>query len=103
MIKTIPPPAPPPTLADHAEIPGSRCGPDDGPWPRSFQLLSETEVTAELKKLARPLSFPVGTHFKAQGVNFQPCHGYRTQDRYAVKELDVHGQKWTFTGVFDGV
>jgi pyruvate dehydrogenase phosphatase len=103
MIKTVPPSAPPSSLAYHTEIPGSRCDPEDGPWPRPFQLLSESEVATELNYHAKPHSFPVGNHFMAYGVNFQPCNNYRTQDRYAVKELDVHGTKWTFTGVFDGM
>jgi pyruvate dehydrogenase phosphatase len=99
---TVPPPAPPSGLAYHTEIPGSRCDLDDGPWPRQFQLLSEPEVSKELKFLAKPHSFTVGGHYRVHGINFQPCSKYRTQDRYVIKELDVHGKKWGFTGVFDG-
>jgi hypothetical protein len=27
---------------------------------------------------------------------------YNSQDRFVARQLDVHGKKWTFTGVFDG-
>jgi pyruvate dehydrogenase phosphatase len=35
-------------------------------------------------------------------VNFQPCKTLKTQDRYVVTQLEVHGEMWTLTGVFDG-
>ena len=89
-------------LAYHVEIPGSRVGPDDGPWPRPYRILAETELTRELELTAKPLTFPLCSRYSAHGVNFQPCHLYSTQDRYTVKQLNVHGRVWTFTGVFDG-
>ncbi|KAH6919164.1 phosphatase 2C-like domain-containing protein [Coprinopsis sp. MPI-PUGE-AT-0042] len=38
----------------------------------------------------------------ADSVNFQPCRNLKTQDRYVVTQLDIHGEIWTLTGVFDG-
>lgn len=54
--------------------------------------------------LARPQSkvFSAEKGLRVDSVNFQPCPRARTQDRYAVKELDVYGRKWSLTGVFDG-
>ncbi|KAF9793354.1 phosphatase 2C-like domain-containing protein [Thelephora terrestris] len=89
-------------VAYHVEIPGSRVGPDDGPWPRPYQILAEAELARELELTAKPLSFSLGSRYSAYGVNFQPCHVYSTQDRYTVRQLNVHGRVWTFTGVFDG-
>ena len=89
-------------VAYHVEIPGSRVGPDDGPWPRPYRILSEAELTRELEFTARPLSFSLNSRYFAHGVNFQPCSVYSTQDRYTVQKLNVHGRVWTFTGVFDG-
>lgn len=99
MIKTLPAVQ---DVAYDAEIPGSRVGPEDGPWPRQYQILAETELARELELTAKPLSFPIGPRYSAYGVNFQPCHVYSTQDRYTVQRLNVHGRVWTFTGVFDG-
>lgn len=90
-------------VAYHVEIPGSRVGPDDGPWPRPYQILAEADLARELELTAKPLSFSLGSRYSAYGVNFQPCHVYSTQDRYTVQQLNVHGRVWTFTGVFDGV
>ena len=89
-------------VAYDVEIPGSRVGPDDGPWPRPYHILPEAELTRELELMAKPLSFSLGPRHSAHGVNFQPCHVYSTQDRYTVQQLNVHGRVWTFTGVFDG-
>ena len=85
------------------DIPGSRCGPEDGPWPRPYRLLEEDDLWRELRVLARPHSLSLGTqgNFKADSVNFQPSP-VATQDRYVVTQLEVHGRLWTFTGVFDG-
>ncbi|KAF8647864.1 hypothetical protein AX16_006498 [Volvariella volvacea WC 439] len=38
------------------DIPGSRCGPEDGPWPRPYQVLQEHEIWRELGFLAKPQS-----------------------------------------------
>jgi pyruvate dehydrogenase phosphatase len=40
--------------------------------------------------------------WRADAINFQPCLTSRTQDRYIVQQLDIHGLTWTLTGVFDG-
>ena len=90
-------------VAYDVEIPGSRVGPEDGPWPRPYNVLAGAELARELERIAKPLSFPIGPRHSAYGVNFQPCHAYSTQDRYTVQQLNVHGRVWTFTGVFDGM
>lgn len=87
------------------DIPGSRCGPEDGPWPRSYQVLPETELWRELRILAKPQSTLLDARrgWKADSINFQPSPTTKTQDRYIVTQLDIHGRLWTLTGVFDGV
>lgn len=87
------------------DIPGSRCGPEDGPWPRSYQLLSERELWRELRMLSKPQSieFDAQRGCRADSVNFQPSPTTKTQDRYVVTQIDIHGRKWSLTGVFDGV
>jgi len=87
------------------DIPGSRCGPEDGPWPRSYQVLDEDNLWRELRVLAKPQSTQLGAAggFKADSINFQPSPSTKTQDRYVVTQLDVNGRLWSFTGVFDGV
>jgi len=86
------------------DIPGSRCGPEDGPWPRQYQVLSEKDVWRELKELAKPQSliFDQEKGYRADSINFQPSPNTRTQDRYVVTEISIRGQKWNLTGVFDG-
>ncbi|KAF8638793.1 hypothetical protein AX17_001852 [Amanita inopinata Kibby_2008] len=87
------------------DIPGSRCDPEDGPWPRPYKILQETELWRELAKLAKPQSTvfdPTTGYWRADSVNFQPSPSSKTQDRYVVTQLDIHGSLWTFTGVFDG-
>lgn len=94
-----------PTSWAYAEdIPGSRCGPDDGPWPRSYTELDEADIWRELGTLAKPQSvqFDASQGWKADSVNFQPSPSTRTQDRYVVKQLSIHGRAWELTGVFDG-
>jgi len=92
------------SLAYLHDIPGSRCGPEDGPWPRSYQVLEDQDVWRELSFLAKPqsvrLNAPRGS--RADSLNFQPCPRTRTQDRYVVQQLNIHGRLWTLTGVFDG-
>ena len=88
------------------DIPGSRCGPEDGPWPRAYQVLDDSDIWRELSTLAKPQSWSfrtaTGDTKKIEGLNFQPCPGTRTQDRYVVKQLDIYGKLWTLTCVFDG-
>ncbi|KAF8894823.1 phosphatase 2C-like domain-containing protein [Infundibulicybe gibba] len=86
------------------DIPGSRCGPDDGPWPRSYQVLDEQEIWRELGILAKPQTcqFDAARGWRADSINFQPSPTTKTQDRYVVTQLDIHGHMWTLTGVFDG-
>ncbi|KAF8913368.1 phosphatase 2C-like domain-containing protein [Mucidula mucida] len=83
------------------DIPGSRCGPEDGPWPRPYQVLSDGEVVKELQALAKPQSVQLAGR-RADSVNFQPSPSTRTQDRYVIKTLTVGGREWSLTGVFDG-
>ncbi|KAJ7611692.1 phosphatase 2C-like domain-containing protein [Roridomyces roridus] len=86
------------------DVRGSRCSPEDGPWPRPYYLLEEDEIWDEFQRVADPASVLIdaerGLH--ADGVNFQPSPAAITQDRYVLKQLNVHGQLWTLTGVFDG-
>jgi len=86
------------------DIPGSRCGPEDGPWPRSYKVLNEKDLWRELRILAKPQSLKLDPEgkYKADSINFQPSPTTKTQDRYVVTQLEVHGRLWTFTGVFDG-
>ncbi|KAJ7491082.1 phosphatase 2C-like domain-containing protein [Mycena latifolia] len=86
------------------DIPGSRCTPEDGPWPRAYYLLDEAEIWDEFQRLADPSSvlFSAEKGWRADGVNFQPSPTAITQDRYVLRQLNVHGQLWTLTGVFDG-
>jgi pyruvate dehydrogenase phosphatase len=93
-----------PTLAYDSDIPGTRCGPEDGPWPRPYRVLNEPNLWRELITFARPQSviFDSVRGRRADAINFQPCLTTRTQDRYVVQQLDIHGRMWTLTGVFDG-
>lgn len=86
------------------DIPGSRCGPEDGPWPRPYHVLGEAELWRELRILARPQSVLLDSRrgWRADSINFQPSPTTKTQDRYVVTQLDIHGRMWTLTGVFDG-
>ncbi|RDB19349.1 [Pyruvate dehydrogenase [acetyl-transferring]]-phosphatase 1, mitochondrial [Hypsizygus marmoreus] len=86
------------------DIPGSRCGPEDGPWPRPYQVLAEAELWRELRVLAKPQSMVLDAKrgWRADSINFQPSPTTKTQDRYIVTQLDIHGRLWTLTGVFDG-
>lgn len=87
------------------DIPGSICGPEDGPWPRSFTRLETPEAWEKLGQASDPQSMPYGRcgrQWRADAVNFQPFPGTRSQDRYAMQQLDIGGRMWTFTAVFDG-
>jgi len=101
--------------ASAEDIPGSRCGPEDGPWPRPYQILNEPELQHELRRRAKPQTFVLGDggvslsslereqmSMRVDCVNFQPSFKARTQDRYVVKELEIRGRMWGLTGVFDG-
>lgn len=92
-------------LAYSSDIPGTRCGPEDGPWPRHYEVLEEAEMWRELSAFAKPqsVSLDPARGYRADAINFQPCLTSRTQDRYVVQNLDIHGRIWTLTGVFDGV
>ena len=64
----------------------------------------EKTLWHELRVSAKPQTAPLGDGgaYRADSVNFQPCPTSRTQDRYVVRELEVKGKRWSFTGVFDG-
>jgi pyruvate dehydrogenase phosphatase len=78
--------------------------PDDSPLRCAFVPLSETDLVQRLTALAKPerTVFDATRGHLADAVAFQPCMRYNSQDRFVVRQLDVHGKKWTFTGVFDG-
>lgn len=78
--------------------------PDDSPLRCAFVPLSEADLVERLKVLAKPerTVFDATRGHLADAVAFQPCMHYSSQDRFVVQQLDVHGKKWTFTGVFDG-
>ncbi|KAG6854172.1 hypothetical protein C0991_009824 [Blastosporella zonata] len=86
------------------DIPGSRCGPEDGPWPRSYKVLTEPDLWRELRVLAKPQTTVFDSHkgWRADSINFQPSPTTKTQDRYVVTQLNILGSMWTLTGVFDG-
>lgn len=92
------------THAWYDDIPGSICGPEDGPWPRSFTRLRTPEAWAKLAQASDPQSMSYGAsgRWRADAVNFQPFPGTGSQDRYAMQRLNVGGRTWTFTAVFDG-
>ncbi|KAJ7042054.1 phosphatase 2C-like domain-containing protein [Mycena alexandri] len=86
------------------DLPGSRCTPEDGPWPRAYYLLDEAEIWEEFQRLADPSSLLCSAEngWRADGINFQPAPQSTTQDRYVLKQLNIHGRLWMLTGVFDG-
>lgn len=86
------------------DIPGSICGPEDGPWPRSFTPLGTSEAWAKLAQTSDPQTMSYGTRgqWSAHAVNFQPFPGTGSQDRYAMQRLNIGGRTWVFTAVFDG-
>jgi pyruvate dehydrogenase phosphatase len=95
----------PSNLAYLHNIPGSRCGPEDGPWPRPFRALQDADIWRELSALARPQTWNFETSNtlkQVECVNFQPCSRVYTQDRYLVQKLEINGKHWLLTGVFDG-
>jgi hypothetical protein len=78
--------------------------PDDSPLRCTFESLSEHDITQRLETLAKPerTVFDAARGHLADAVAFQPCTRYKSQDRFVVRQIDVHGTKWTFTAVFDG-
>ncbi|KAF9228818.1 protein serine/threonine phosphatase 2C [Gyrodon lividus] len=86
------------------DIPGSICGPEDGPWPRSFTSLGATEAWKKLSQASdhQSMRYAASGTRRADAVNFQPFPGARSQDRYTMQRLDIGGRMWTFTAVFDG-
>ncbi|KAF8267583.1 phosphatase 2C-like domain-containing protein [Lactarius quietus] len=78
--------------------------PDDSPLRCAFEPLSEKDLTQRLTTLAKPerTVFDAARGRLADAIAFQPCLHYSSQDRFVVQQVEVHGQRWTFTGVFDG-
>jgi hypothetical protein len=78
---------------------------DENPLPTESPLvLSETELVRELHALgnAQTTLLDPLRGWRADTVSFQPRLDARSQDRLVVKQLDIHGQPWTLTAVFDG-
>lgn len=78
--------------------------PNDSPLRCAFEPLSEKDLAQRLTTLAKPIRtvFDATCGRLADAIAFQPCHRYNSQDRFVVRQIDVYGQRWTFTGVFDG-
>ncbi|KZV72474.1 protein serine/threonine phosphatase 2C [Peniophora sp. CONT] len=79
--------------------------PDDAaPLKCTFEHLSASDVDARLRSLAHPetVAFDARRSARADAVTFQPCPSALSQDRYVMRQLEVHGQRWSFTAVFDG-
>lgn len=78
-----------------------------------YRPLSGSQIDNLLRDTAHPYSETLmdgrarnANTIKADGVNFQPCSGVQTQDRYVVEQFAIQGREadglWTLTGVFDG-
>ncbi|KAI0303292.1 phosphatase 2C-like domain-containing protein [Multifurca ochricompacta] len=78
--------------------------PGDSPLRCSFVPLIENDLVRRLATLANPerIVFDAARGHLVDIISFQPCLRSTSQDRFVAQQLDVHGQKWTFTGVFDG-
>ena len=78
--------------------------PEDSPLRCTFEPLSEHDVAQRLETLAKPerTIFDAARGHLADAIAFQPCTRYKSQDRFVVRQIDVHGRKWSFTAVFDG-
>lgn len=96
--------AQPSSVAWFDDIPGSICGPEDGPWPRAFTNLTSSEAWDKLSLASDPQSLAYGTgkEWRADALNFQPFPGAKSQDRYAMQQLRIGDRIWTLTAVFDG-
>ncbi len=71
-----------------------------GPELWTYRILQEPSLSAELQRLANPLS--VGG---IDAIDFQPCqlHEFRTQDRKCIEHWQMpSGGTWVFTAIFDG-
>lgn len=68
-------------FAYSSDIPGTRCGPEDGPWPRSYQVLEKSTIWREMSAFAKPQSLILDSVHgrRADAINFQPCLNARTQ------------------------
>ncbi|THH16583.1 hypothetical protein EW146_g4080 [Bondarzewia mesenterica] len=65
----------------------------------TYRLLSEPQLSNELRRLANPSSKE-----NIDSVTFQPCpmHEFRNQDRSRVEHWPLPGGTWVFTAIFDG-
>jgi pyruvate dehydrogenase phosphatase len=71
-----------------------------GPELWTYRILQEPGLSAELQRLANPLSTG-----GIDAIDFQPCqlHEFRTQDRKCVEHWQMpSGGTWAFTAIFDG-
>ena len=74
-----------------------------GPELWTYRILQEPSLSAELQRLANPLSVA-----GVDAIDFQPCqlHEFRSQDRKCVEHWQMPsgglGGTWVFTAVFDG-
>lgn len=91
-------------LACHADIPNSRIE-SEATWPLRYRILTKEEASTKLLSLANAQSIVPDPAWGLQvdSVSFQPCTSYESQDRYAVRQLDVHGRAWSLTAIFDGL
>jgi len=79
--------------------------PDGAPLRCTFVPLSEADLVQRLKALAKLewTVFDAMCGHLVDAVAFQPCTRYNSQDRFVVRQLDVHGKNWIFMGIFDGM
>jgi len=71
-----------------------------GPERWTYQILSEPRLSAELRRMANPVSSE-----SVDCISFQPSplYEFRSQDRYRVERWHLLGGDWTFTAIFDGL
>lgn len=79
---------------------GSQDG--DGPWP--FRLLSEPELTAELRRFANAKSSNA-SGVRVDSVSFQPAQAEKERSQDRIYDGPCNGLKWrgSMIGVFDGM
>lgn len=66
----------------------------------TYRILQEPRLSAELQRLANPLSTG-----GIDAIDFQPCplHEFQSQDRMCIEHWQMpFGGTWTFTAIFDG-
>jgi pyruvate dehydrogenase phosphatase len=66
----------------------------------TYRILQEPRLSAELQRLANPLSAA-----GIDSIGFQPCplDEFRSQDRMCIEHWQMPpGGTWTFTAIFDG-